>query len=575
MVTVSWGVILVAASVALANQQTTLTLLLVLVAVLLDVVDGAMARKRNQPSVSGTLLEQIAHWVGNMALSAGAGASILLADPCPRNILLASSLSVTQSIYIAAVRQIRPSVANIPEHPHIRRSFRIITQFFWILSPIEIPLAIAFAVFGINETTVFVTTLTLATSSLLIFVPHFMLVRAVDRRLWETATTKPIDAPPIHSVAYGEAIVERHFPDARWWTPSTPRLPPPIMTLLGRQSMSTQAPILGAVWLELSELLPKLFRTSGRALPLACPTEAAIEAVLAAVCRPGDEILLVGGRDSIATWSRTAQALDVRTIELLKPFGKALQPDAIQSALEQDGPFRAVCIPLSENEDSSSQDLAMVAAIIQERPELLIVDASVGLCADDLRMDEWGIDFAVSCSNSGVMAPSGLSLIAIASDKVQTLTSQPKDANRTGSYLSLRDHLATTGNPVAPLPAQALSGLYASTQMILAASIDVILTHRSRLAERFRRGIAEKTELKLVAERPSSACTSASLPYDVDLEQLQGHLFAAKSLIVATRTSPDGKIVLQFGHVGWLFDNDIDEVVDTLATALRATRTEQ
>jgi len=85
-VTVTWALLLVTAAVELAFGRTVLTFALVLVAILLDCLDGDLARCRRQPSRSGTLLEQIAHWIGNMSLTTAAGAVILLADPRPRNI---------------------------------------------------------------------------------------------------------------------------------------------------------------------------------------------------------------------------------------------------------------------------------------------------------------------------------------------------------------------------------------------------------------------------------------------------------------------------------------------------------
>ncbi|MBN9319065.1 MAG: alpha-E domain-containing protein [Caulobacterales bacterium] len=106
-ITVTWTLLLIAASVALAFEQAGIAFLAVLLSVLLDCLDGDLARGRNQASLSGTFLEQLAHWIGNMALMAGAGASLLLADPRPQNVLLVSALAVVQAVYIAVIRQVR------------------------------------------------------------------------------------------------------------------------------------------------------------------------------------------------------------------------------------------------------------------------------------------------------------------------------------------------------------------------------------------------------------------------------------------------------------------------------------
>ncbi len=153
-ITVVWALLLIAASVALAFEQAGLAFLAVLLSVLLDCLDGDLARGRNQASLSGTFLEQLAHWIGNMALMAGAGAALLLADPRPQNVLLASTLAVVQAAYIAVIRQVRSDAANIPEHPLLRQTFRVVIKALWYLSPIELPIVGALVVLGVTEESV-------------------------------------------------------------------------------------------------------------------------------------------------------------------------------------------------------------------------------------------------------------------------------------------------------------------------------------------------------------------------------------------------------------------------------------
>ncbi len=81
--------------------------------------------------------------------------------------------------------------------------------------------------------------------------------------------------------------------------------------------------------------------------------------------------------------------------------------------------------------------------------------------------------------------------------------------------------------------------------MILTAGLDTVLAHRRQVAERFRRA-----GLTLLAEQPSAACTAALLPGNIDLIELQGGLFAAARMVVATGSTPEGATTLQFGHNG-------------------------
>jgi aspartate aminotransferase-like enzyme/phosphatidylglycerophosphate synthase len=566
LITVAWALVLVAASAALAFEHTGPAFLAVLLAVLLDCLDGDLARGRNQASLSGTYLEQIAHWIGNMSLMAGAGAALLLADPSPGNILLVSTLAVVQAVYVAVIRQVRSDAANIPEHPLLRQTFRIVVRTTWYLSPIELPIVGAFVLLGVTEGSVLGITILLAMSAAAVFVMHFLLTLANDRRQWNTV---PDDDPETFANLmdrYAADTVQANFPVARWWTPGSSQLPPAMLSLMGRPPMAAGSPVLQSARRELAELLPQLFRTSGRVLTLACPLDVAQEAVIGSLCVAGDEILAVGGRAAVARWRSVGKRLGVQVAALEVPFGADLSLPDLEEALARNPGVQVVCLPLGEAESGSLIDLAAVAMLMEGGPWLKVVDAGLGFCADDLRMDEWRIDVALSSSDSGVMAPPGLSLVAVAPRALEALDGTARSAV-TGTYLDLRTHLGN--EPPSLLPATALTGLFVAARMILALGLDSLLNQRARAAQRFRHGCTEEAGLSLVAQRPSAACTVALLPEGLPLVQLQGALFASRLMVIASGMSADGTTTLQFGHTGWLFDSDVDAAIDALRAAVR------
>lgn len=565
-ITVTWTLLLVAASVALAFERTGLAFLAVLLSVLLDCLDGDIARGRNQASLSGTFLEQLAHWIGNMALMAGAGAALLLADPRPQNVLLVSALAVVQAVYIAVIRQVRSDAANIPEHPLLRRSFRIVIKALWYLSPIELPIVGALLVLGVTEESVLGITVALAVSAIAVFVMHFLLTLANDRRQWSTALDVDPESFANRLDRYAEDVARTHFPLARWWTPGTPQLPPVILGLMGRPPMAAGSPVLESARQQLAGLLPLLFRTSGQVLTLACPPDAAQEAVIGSLCRAGDEILAIGAPAAVARWRSIGNRLGIQVAVLEVPLGASLSLPSLEEVLARHPGVRLVCLSLSDAESGSLADLAAVATIVDGGSRLTVVDACLGLCADDLRMDEWRIDVALSSSDSGIMAPPGLSLVAVGPRAREALDGATGSAIA-GTYLDLRTHLGGERSP--QLPAPALIGLFVAVRTILALGLDSLLSQRARAAERFRHGCTEEAGLSLVAERPSAACTVALLPNGLLLAQLQGALFASRLMVIASGTLADGTTTLQFGHTGWLFDNEVDAAIDALRAAVK------
>jgi hypothetical protein len=39
-------------------------------------------------------------------------------------------------------------------------------------------------------------------------------------------------------------------------------------------------------------------------------------------------------------------------------------------------------------------------------------------------------------------------------------------------------------------------------------------------------------------------------------------------MVIASGSTPDGATTLQFGHTGWLFDDDVDAAVDAVRAAV-------
>lgn len=568
--TVGWGALLVAAAVSLAFGDAVLAALLVLCAVLLDCLDGDLARARGQSTVSGTLLEQIAHWIGNMALAAGVGAGLLLADPSPGAVLLVSTLAVAQATYIAVVRQVQYDSASIPEHPRLRRAFRAIVHVYWLLSPIELPLVAAFLAAGVNWASVLALTIALVLSSALIFVPHFLLIRAVDLRQQKPPGDGAESVPP-PARALARMVLETHYPVVRWWTPGTPALPPEIVALLARPPMAADAPLVLSTCAEAAAALPQLFRTQGRVLIMGCSIATATEAVLFTACAPGERVLLAGTRGRVQRWKAAAEQMGLAVSHIEVEFGGRLEPDGLRAAMVDEPGFRLVLLPLSEAEDGSATDLSGLSPVLRASGSLVVVDAGLGLCADELRMDEWGVDIALSSSDSGLGGAPGLSLVALGPRALATFAGVDPAAGRGGTYLDLRRHLADATRPYEALPAPAVGALWLAVSMTLAAGLDALLSHRQQLAERFRLGCKRLAGLESLAARPSAACTAVALPPEVQLAEFQGRLFAGHAMVVASGSSPDGT-TLRIGHHGWRSEAEIDEAVAAIAASVQTAR---
>jgi aspartate aminotransferase-like enzyme len=184
-----------------------------------------------------------------------------------------------------------------------------------------------------------------------------------------------------------------------------------------------------------------------------------------------------------------------------------------------------------------------------------LVDASLGLAADEFRMDDWRVDIALSTSGSGLMAPLGLTLLAVRQELLG-------DVSRSAVFPSAF-HDSEHGVP--DCPSQLIAALDASTRMIMAEGLDDFQTHRREVADAFRRGVAQVLGFEVAAKSPSCACTTALLPADVSGGKILRLLRDEHGLLLTGWQAPDGRATLCIGHAGWVYRQDIYRVIEAIA----------
>ena len=73
---------------------------------------------------------------------------------------------------------------------------------------------------------------------------------------------------------------------------------------------------------------------------------------------------------------------------------------------------KAVFATLCETSTGVLHDIKSLAEITSGTDAVLVVDAVSALGADELKMDEWGINVVVSSSQKGLMTPPGLAFVS-------------------------------------------------------------------------------------------------------------------------------------------------------------------
>lgn len=114
-------------------------------------------------------------------------------------------------------------------------------------------------------------------------------------------------------------------------------------------------------------------------------------------------------------------------------------------------------------------------------PALLLVDGVSSICALDFRMDEWGVDVALTGSQKALSMPTGLGILCASPKALEA----SKTAKSVRVFFDWKDYLKAykLGNywPYTP-SIQLLYGLRTALDLIFEEGLDNVINRHTRLA---------------------------------------------------------------------------------------------
>ena len=168
---------------------------------------------------------------------------------------------------------------------------------------------------------------------------------------------------------------------------------------------------------EVLEGLKAVFKTAGPVVVYPSSGTGAWEAALVNTLSPGDKVLMFETGHFATLWREMAGrlALDVEVVP--GDWRSGVDAALVEARLDEDGghAIEAVCVVHNETSTGVASRIAAVREAIESagHPALLLVDTISSLGSIDFRMDEWGVDVTIGCSQKGLMLPPGLGFNAL------------------------------------------------------------------------------------------------------------------------------------------------------------------
>lgn len=227
------------------------------------------------------------------------------------------------------------------------------------------------------------------------------------------------------------------------------------------------------------------------------------ETALSNTLSAGDGVLAARNGMFSHRWIDMCQRHGLKVQIVETPWGEGIPAERYEEILRADTSHSIKVVLATHNETATGvkSDIAAVRRAMDaaKHPAMLFVDGVSSIGSMDFRMDDWGVDVAVTGSQKGFMLPAGLAIVgfsprALAASKVATLPRTFFDiADMAKGY-------ANNAYPYTP-PVGLMNGLKKSLEMIEAEGLEAVFARHNRIATGVRHAV-QAWGLTLCAARP-------------------------------------------------------------------------
>jgi alanine-glyoxylate transaminase / serine-glyoxylate transaminase / serine-pyruvate transaminase len=339
--------------------------------------------------------------------------------------------------------------------------------------------------------------------------------------------------------------------------PGPTNLPEAVRRSLDVPMEDMRAPDFPSFTLPLFQDLKKIFKTeAGQVFVFPGSGTGGWEAALSNTLSPGDRVLAARIGQFSHLWIDMCKRLGLEVEEVDVEWGEGVPVERFAEILAADKGRKIKAVLVTQNETATgvTSDVPGVRRALDAagHPAMLFVDGVSSIASIDFRMDEWGVDVAVSGSQKGFMLPTGLAIVAASPKALEA----GKTAKLYRCYFDFADMARANKDGYFPYtPATTLlRGLRASVDLLLEEGLDNVFARHHRLAEAVRRGVAA-WGLKLCAKQPkwhSDTVSAIVVPPQIDSTKLAHHAYHRYGLSLGIGLSKVAGRVFRIGHLGAL-----------------------
>ena len=181
--------------------------------------------------------------------------------------------------------------------------------------------------------------------------------------------------------------------------------------------------------------MKELFGTKDDVLLVHATGRGSMEGALRNMFSPGEKVLCICNGKFGDMFADIADACDLRVQRVFTEWLSPVEAVQIDRTLEEDKTIKGVTVVHNDTSTAMINPIAEIGDTVRRHDRLLLVDCISSLGAIEFKFDDWHVDAAITASQKGLMAPTGISFAAVS----RRGWSAVEKATKPGYYVNLKN----------------------------------------------------------------------------------------------------------------------------------------
>lgn len=325
-------------------------------------------------------------------------------------------------------------------------------------------------------------------------------------------------------------MIARHFvpPYRVLLGPGPSEVSARVLLAMAQPTIGHLDPLFIGMMEEVKGLLQYVFKTANAlTLPISAPASAGMEACLANIVEPGDEVAVCRNGVFGGRMAEIVRRVGGKPVLVDNAFGEAVDPHKLEDALKKHPGVRIVAFVHAETSTGVLSDAKTLTEVAHRFDCLVVADVVTSLGGVPVLVDEWDIDVAYAGTQKCLSCPPGLSPLTVNARAIEKMRARREKPRTWFLDLDLLMSYWGTGTRAYhhTAPINLLYALHEALVMLAEEGLENAWARHRRVHDRFVEGMETLgLQMAVPADIRLPELNSVLVPTGIDEARFRGDL---------------------------------------------------